>query len=148
MARRVDTTEYLDMVCGLLAEGRENVPVTIRGVSMRPFLRDGDMAYLSPIGSPLRSGDILLFQQKGGRYILHRLHRILPDGKLLMLGDSQLTPEVIENSQIRGRVSFLRLGEKTVKPGSITWWFYAHPWRILAPWRKQIGALRRIFKRT
>ena len=45
----LDTNQYLDAVCLMIREGRENVPVPIQGVSMRPFLRNADFAYLVPL---------------------------------------------------------------------------------------------------
>ena len=60
----LDTNQYLDAVCLMIREGRENVPVPIQGVSMRPFLRNGDFAYLVPLPPRLKRGDMVLFQRK------------------------------------------------------------------------------------
>lgn len=138
MARLVDTKEYLDMVCALLREGKENVCVPVKGVSMRPFLRDQDLVYLNRIRQPVKPGDILLFQRPNGQYILHRVYRIAPDGRYLMLGDSQSVLEPIASDQALAIVSFARIGGKEVRPGSVQWWIFAKPWRWLAPLRKQI----------
>lgn len=145
MAHLVNTKEYLDMVCGLLLEGKENVCVPVKGVSMRPFLRDQDLVYLNLIREPVKPGDILLFQRPNGQYILHRVYRIA-DGGFLMLGDSQRVLEPITSDQALAIVSFARIGGKEVRPGSVRWWFFAYPWRWMAPLRKQIGFVHRIVK--
>lgn len=147
MHRIVDTTEYLDTVCELLRDGKRDVPVPIKGVSMRPFLRDQDMAYLIPVEDPVRPGDILLFQRPDGRYILHRVHRLLGNGTYLMLGDSQRGTEIIGEDALRGKVSFVRIQDRNVAPGSFRWWFFAYPWRWLAPARGIIGRLHSLLKR-
>lgn len=143
----LDTEKYLDAVCRMLEEGRENVPVPIQGVSMRPFLRNGDFAYLVPLTPKVKKGDILLFQRKNNRYILHRVYKIKKDGSLLLLGDSQLEPEPVEREQLRAKVAFVRCGGEDCRPGSFRWWFFAGPWRIFAPWRPQFAKLLAMFRK-
>lgn len=138
MARSLDTKEYLDTVCQLLQEGKENVCVPVKGFSMRPFLHDGDLVYLNLLTGPAKVGDILLFQRPTGQYILHRVHRCLPEGDYLMLGDFQDVQERIAPGQIRAVVSFARIGDKLIRPGDAQWWLYSHPWRWLAPVRRPI----------
>lgn len=146
MPRTVDTKEYLDMVCSLLREGQREVPVPVKGVSMRPFLRDQDMVYLNPIRERVRPGDIVLYLRRNGQYILHRVYRANPDGSFLMLGDSQLEPEPVAADQLRAKVSFVRLGAKEVRPGSLHWWLFSHLWRWLAPVREPISRVRNLFR--
>ena len=143
----LDTEIYLDTVCRMLEEGCEAVPVPIRGVSMRPFLRDGDFAYLVSLPEKIRPGDILLFQRPNNRYVLHRVRKIKADGSLLLLGDSQLTPERVAGHQLRAKVSFVRCGGQDCRPGSFRWWFFAHPWRVFAGRRPQIAKLLALFRR-
>jgi signal peptidase I len=147
MERVVDTVAYLDLVCQLLSEGHTAVPVPVKGVSMRPFLRDGDRVFLDLPKTAIRKGDIVLFRRTNGQYILHRVHRICRDGSFFMLGDSQLIPEPVPAEKIRARVSFAIIGGKTVKPRSLHWWFFAYPWRALAPFRRQIGWVRGVFRK-
>lgn len=143
----LDTEKYLDAVCRMIEEGRENVPVPVKGVSMRPFLRNGDFAYLVPLPEKVRKGDILLFQRENSQYILHRVYKIKKDGSLLLLGDSQLTPEPVRKGQLRAKVSFVRCGGQDCRPGSFRWWFFAGPWLRLAGWRPQIAKLLALFRR-
>jgi signal peptidase I len=143
----LDTEKYLDAVCLMLSQGHENVPVPISGVSMRPFLRNGDFAYLAPLPEKIRKGDILLFRRSDGRYVLHRVYKTRKDGTYLMLGDSQLNPEPVDTSQLRGAVAFVRCGSQDCRPGSFRWWFFACPWLYLAPWRPQIARLLALFRK-
>lgn len=143
----LDTEAFLDAVCDMIEEGKANVPVPIRGISMRPFLYDGDYAYLSPLPDKVKKGDILLFQRENRQYVLHRVHKRPRGGRLILLGDSQVTPEPVAASQLRAKVSFVRRGGKDCRPGSFTWWFFAHPWRILAPWRPVMGKIRAPFRK-
>ena len=143
----LDTEKYLDAVCLMLSQGHENVPVPISGVSMRPFLRNGDFAYLAPLPEKIRKGDILLFRRSDGRYVLHRVYKIRKDGTYLMLGDSQLNPEPVDASQLRGAVAFVRCGGQDCRPGSFRWWFFACPWLYLAPRRPQIARLLALFRK-
>lgn len=143
----LDTEKYLDAVCLMLREGHENVPVPVQGISMRPFLRNADFAYLIPLPETIKKGDILLFQRKNNQYVLHRVYKIQKDAIILMLGDSQQMPEPVEWNQFRAKVSFVRCGAETCKPGSFRWWFFACPWRILAPWRPQVAKLLALFRK-
>lgn len=143
----LDTNKYLDAVCLMVREGQEHVPVPVKGVSMRPFLRNADFAYLVKLPQKLKRGDILLFQRSNGQYVLHRLYKIRENGHYLMLGDSQMMPEPVTQAQLRAKVSFVRIGTAVCRPGSFRWWFFAVPWLRLAPWRPQIAKLLSLFRK-
>ena len=141
----LDTNQYLDEVCRMIEEGRENVPVPIKGVSMRPFLRDGDFAYLVSLPGKLKRGEIILYQRHSGQYVLHRIYKVRKISSSLMLGDSQMVPEPVEDSQLRAKVAFVRCMGQECAPGSFKWWFFAVPWLRLAPWRPQIYKMLTLF---
>lgn len=143
----LDTEAYLNAVCRMIEEDRENVPVPVQGVSMRPFLRNGDFVYLCALPDKVKKGDILLFQRKNNQYVLHRVYKINKDGTYLLLGDSQLSPEPVRPEQLRAKVRFVRCGSQECRPGSFRWWFFACPWRVFAPWRPQIAKLLALFRK-
>jgi len=143
----LDTEKYLDAVCLMISQGHKNVPVPVKGVSMRPFLRNGDFAYLAPLPEKVKRGDILLFQRENKQYVLHRVYKIRRDGIILLLGDSQLTPEPVAAHQLRAKASFVRCGGEDCRPGSFRWWFFACPWLQLARWRPQIAKLLAVFRK-
>lgn len=134
----VDTKEYLDMVCRLLAEGKTRVPVPVAGSSMVPFLHPGDTVYLDLPGK-LKKGDIVLFTRPGGRYILHRIVKVHPDGSFTITGDAQTFPEPVAGAdRIKAVVTHAVCRGKPVKPGSFRWQFFATVWRWALPLRRQI----------
>lgn len=139
MAYIVDTQAFLDTVCQLLREGQRHVAIPVAGGSMVPFLHHGDTVYLDTPDSPLKKGDIVLYTRAGGRYVLHRIQRVLPDGGFVMVGDAQQELELIPNrSQIYARVTAVRHKGKLTGPGSFRWWLYRYVWLWLRPVRHRL----------
>lgn len=82
--------------------GRANLTVT--GCSMLPMLRQyRDSVTLAPISDQLKPGDIALFQREDGRYVLHRVISLTPEG-YRFCGDNQATPETVTQQQLVARV--------------------------------------------
>lgn len=135
----LDTQAFLDMVCGLLHDGQRHVAVPVAGNSMVPFLHDGDTVYLDLPDSPLKKGDIVLYTRVNGRYILHRIQKILPDGGFIMVGDAQQEREYLPSQDlIHARVTSARCRGKLTHPGTLRWWMYQHLWLWLLPVRYRI----------
>ena len=124
----VDTQEYLDMVCGLLARGETSVLVPVAGTSMTPFLRPGDVAYLKAVDAPPRRGDIVLYRRPGGQYVLHRIHTVREEGWYEVVGDAQLVREPVKHSQLRAVMTGAGHGGRHLGPGSLRWRFFATVW--------------------
>ena len=143
----LDTETYLNAVCRMIEEGQSNVPVPIRGDSMRPFLRSADFAYLTQLPEQVKKGDMILFRRLNGQYVLHRVYKILADGNYLLLGDSQMIPEPVHRDQFRALVTHVRAGAQLLTPKDLRWWFFAYPWRWLAPWRPQVTKLLALFRK-
>lgn len=144
MPHLLDTTEYLDTVCQLLADGQTQVTVPVTGGSMVPFLHSGDTAYLDPLPVTLKRGDIVLYRRANGDYVLHRICRIRSDGSFLIAGDAQQRLEILpDRSYLRGIVSAVRHGGKLLTPGSLRWQLYRHIWRWLLPLRHRLMALKK-----
>lgn len=144
--RTVDTQAYLNTVCQMLDQGQTGVPVPVAGTSMCPFLHHGDMVYLEPPGEKPAVGDILLFRRPSGEYILHRVVGMEPDGRIRMLGDSQLTREVISPDWIRGKVISVCRKGNLVGPEHRTWRLFQHLWVWLIPVRRPILALHGLWR--
>ena len=136
MSKTVNTKEYLNLTLSLLREGHTNVPVTVSGSSMVPFLRPGDTVYLNPVEELPRRGDIVLFTRPSGQYILHRVVKVNADGSYIMLGDAQTQRERIESAaSIHGIVvSALHKG-KLLTPKSFRWRIFATVWQWVVPLR-------------
>ena len=139
MALIVDTKEYLNTICGLLAEGKTDLPVPVTGNSMCPFLYPGDIVYLNRPAAP-RRGDIVLFTRADGSFVLHRIYRVNRDGTYLLLGDNQLLPEPVPGERIHAQVTSVRRKGKNLTQKSFRWWCYKHLWS--RPVRRVIGRLR------
>ena len=74
--RKVDTQTFLGAIKDMVREGHD-VPVTITGGSMTPFLVHGrDRVILSKISRPLKTGDMVLYQRESGQYVMHRIRYI------------------------------------------------------------------------
>lgn len=149
MAHVIDTAAYLDTVAELLKNGQRAVPVPVSGVSMRPFLREGDTVFLDPLPEKLRPGDIILFTRPTGQYVLHRIAAVRKDGTLLMQGDAQQWQETVNDpARVCGIVSGANRKGKLVSPKDTVWKFYAVSWRLASPVRPVIfrayGALKKI----
>lgn len=139
MPKVVDTKGYLDMVCELLRQGQAHVPVPVAGGSMVPFLHNGDTVYLDAPDSPLKKGDTVLYTRPDGRYILHRIVRVNPDGSFIMMGDAQQERERIESAgQIHGRVTSALHRGKRIGPGSLRWRFFETVWLWVIPFRHRL----------
>ena len=87
MALIVDTKEYLNTICQLLQEGKQDLPVPVTGNSMCPFLHPGDIVYLNRY-TELEKGDIVLVPTRDaaqGREVIrkvavaHENHRVDPE---------------------------------------------------------------------
>ena len=140
MALIVDTKEYLNTICQLLQEGKQDLPVPVTGNSMCPFLHPGDIVYLNRFAA-LKKGDIVLFTRPDGSFVLHRIYQIKKDGTYLILGDNQLLPEPVPAERIHAIVTSARIKEKVVTPKSLRWQCYAKLWS--RPVRRIIGKLHR-----
>ena len=147
MAKVLDTTAYLDTVCGLLREGQPHVPVTVAGVSMVPFFAPGDTVYLDLPDGPVRPGDVVLFRRFGKQYVLHRVVRILPDGSLELLGDAQVQPERVDPQQVCARATGLRRGQKHYGEKSLRWRFFRGPWRHIRRLRPYVNRLHDLLRK-
>lgn len=135
----VDTQAFLDVVCDLLHDGQLHVAVPVTGSSMVPFLHDGDTVHLDLPDSPLKKGDIVLYTRFNGRYILHRIQKILPDGGFVMVGDAQQDLEYLPHrDMIHARVTSAVHKGKLTHPGKPRWWLYQHVWLWLLPVRHRL----------
>ena len=116
------------------------VPVFISGNSMNPFLVNGrDIVYLKGFfEEELKTGKILLFKRNDNQLILHRLHSVLPDGMLQVVGDGQAKCEMIDKTQIIAVVSDIERKGKKCSADSFVWKTVNLFWRLLMPLRPYV----------
>jgi len=81
---------------------------------MSPFLRPGDTITImpsSPDSGKVGAGDILLFQSEEGRWLLHRVVRVVSTGRFLTKADAALRSDgELKPDQIRGKAREVERG--------------------------------------
>lgn len=145
----LDTAAYLDAAAQLIEQGKENIPVPVKGSSMKPFLSEGDTVYLVSASCDIRRGDIVLYRRANGRYVLHRVCSLEQDGSAEMLGDAQVSKETLpDRSSFVGLVSFcIRKGRKITR-NSLRWRVFAAVWLNVIPLRSKIMRAAGLFGRS
>lgn len=126
-----------------------SMPLVVTGKSMNPFLRDGqDTVWLGAcVESSFRRGKILLFRREDGRIILHRVRKVMPDGTLVMNGDSQYWCENIKKEQALAVVTYIEKNGKKTSCDSLKYKFRIEVWQLLKPLRPLIFRVQRKIKR-
>ncbi len=82
----------------------------VRGESMRPLLREGDevgVEWDPEPGKGVREGDLVVFRDPGGEWIVHRVVAA-PGGRVLTKGDASYRFEQVPDGEVWGRVVKLR----------------------------------------
>ena len=134
----VNTQEYVSMLRELTEQGRE-VNMLISGNSMSPFLMHGrDSIRLKKPDRKLRKGDMVFFQRKSGKFVMHRIIRVRKVG-FYLLGDSQQSSEIegpIEESQIFAMITSVCRKGRWIGPGNFWWKFFEHYWIRMIPFRR------------
>lgn len=130
----IDAEKNGGELSALLEEGGE-IFLRVTGTSMLPLLHPGRsvVKLVGCRGALQRRGDILLFRRtdssgESGSFVLHRLRRILPDGRLLMNGDAQSWCEVISPDSVIARVTEIIDGRFAMKTDGLLMRAYRLLW--------------------
>ena len=127
--------ELMPLVRERLAAGQKVRYLPFRGVSMLPMLRQGvDAVELAPLPERLKKYDLPVYQYPSGKYVMHRVVKVLPD-YYLCFGDNTYTPEHISRDQMVGVVSAFRRGEKRIEVTSFGYQLYCRFWHMIRPVR-------------
>lgn len=132
-ARMVDRLDFLRIMT--VAEDGSVIPLLVTGTSMLPFLLDRrSVVYLEKDRSyqPKR-GDIVLFLRPDGAWVLHRVVRLLPNGKLLINGDGQAWTETIMPQQIMARVVRICRRKRIFSTENVIYRVLSRMWMPLRP---------------
>ena len=81
-----------------------------RGTSMLPLIQEGrdTVTIIKPKGA-LKAGDIALYKRSNGKFVLHRVIKVL-ENEYLMCGDNQYVPEHgITDANVIAVVSKIRI---------------------------------------
>lgn len=89
-----------------LLEREGELTYTSEGYSMYPLINNGgDLLNIIKLDRPLKRGDVLLYKDRKGHYILHRLIKIKRDGSLILAGDNNSwKDEPIKEESALGRL--------------------------------------------
>jgi hypothetical protein len=142
--RELDTQEYVSMLKELVEEGHQ-VSLLISGSSMLPFLiHHRDTIYFQKPDRELKVGDMVFYRRSNGKYVMHRICRIRPEG-FYMVGDAQTEIEgPLNRDQIFGLVTAVNRKGRLLRPGDFWWEFFARVWPRIIPLR---GIISRIYSK-
>lgn len=135
----VNTMEYLSVVRELVKEGK-SVPVLVSGSSMTPFLIHArDMVLMSPIDRKLKKGDIVCFQRPDGRFVLHRIIYVKPEGYYIV-GDNQTDIEgPVPKDRIFALITRVKRKDEWLGPEDFRWKFFEKVWIRILPLRGPVS---------
>ncbi|MBN1893034.1 S24/S26 family peptidase [bacterium] len=146
--RRLSNFEQLELLRALTERGKK-LRTQVRGFSMAPFIRDGDIITVSAInGGALKVGDVVAFTQPdSGRLAVHRIvARKGPDW--FVRGDNSLAEDgIITNEQLVGCVTTVERDGRRIRFGlGSERWIIARLARhdLLQPMIKTIQMPRRL----
>ena len=138
-----------------LRESRGYASVT-KGSSMRPlFKTNRDVVILKRSDTEPRKYDVVLYKSGEGKYILHRIVKVLSD-EFIIRGDNTYIPERVAKDRILATLTeFNRKGKKH-KIDEIGYRMYSRFWNFIYPIRFLIfksfmlahGVYRKIFKKN
>ncbi len=133
--RVLDTREYVSTLRELTEQGRE-VSMVIAGNSMSPFLVHGrDSITFRKPDRPLKTGDMVFYQRDSGQFVMHRIHRVRPEGYDIV-GDAQREIEgPVRADQIFAVVTKVKRKGQWLEPGDFWWDFFARVWIRMVPLR-------------
>lgn len=145
--KKFSTHEILPYAEEIIKSGRKaRIPVS--GNSMRPFIVDNRDEVLITGIRYLKKGDIILFKNNRGEYILHRICCI-KNMKYRTIGDYCLKDDgVVEWSDIIGVVETLIRKGKTIDCDSYSWRLFSRLWLALLPIRKYLISSHIVFTRV
>ena len=121
---------------------------TPSGTSMLPMLAGGvDQAVIVALPGKAKKGDVLLYEDKDGQNVLHRIIKVKPDGYLLR-GDNRYYTEFVPFDRIIGILSSYFKGEKQIDcKKSLRYRLYTQRRMLFYPVRRAWhGVLRRILR--
>lgn len=125
------------------------MPLLVTGNSMRPFIRDGKhTVWLEACkDSDFKRGKILFFRRADGRFVLHRVRKVLSDGELVMNGDAQYWCENIKKEQAVAVVTYIEAKGKKISCNSLRYKIKIEIWQLLKPVRPYIFMANRKIKK-
>ena len=116
------------------------------GVSMVPLIREGkDVLIIEKCDAQkLKKYDVVLFKRENvkgrGEYVLHRILKVLPDGKYWIVGDNCTEGEIVKKNMILGILTGITRDKKATNLSGIKYRLYVSLW--CAPYHLRFLVLR------
>lgn len=150
--KKVKAADLFNLIDELLTKNL-SAWITVTGMSMYPFLREGiDKVELSRFKyEALKKGDIVLIKRETGAYVLHRI--IKKEASCFYItGDAQhLVEGPLYPQQLHAVVTRVNRGGRIIKCSNPILSFLASIWIFLLPFRSRIiyyyHKLRRYMRR-
>lgn len=123
-------SELAPVITDFLKQNKE-VIITGRGNSMRPLIRNrkDHLQIVAYKGEELAPGDVIFYRRDNGRYVIHRIVGVAPDGSFVLKGDCQTVAERgITRRHIIGRVTAVIRGGRVISFGDKGYLRYARFW--------------------
>lgn len=135
----ISTQELVPFFKEILQNGQK-VKFTVSGYSMLPWIvHNRDQVLVTGIiGRKLKPGDIIIFEDLRGAYILHRIYWRKADSYCTMGDNCRYTDEPIHTSQIIGVVEKIYRKGREINCDSLLWRFIFLLWRKMLPIRKYL----------
>ena len=145
------TDEEIIKEAAKLVEDGVSVTFPVKGRSMLPFIVGGRDSVILQKAGILKPGIVVLAEDETGRYVLHRILKISPDGsRITLMGDGNIRgTESCSSDRILARATHVVDPKGSKRPLESRWQlFLARLWRTLLPLRRYLLAiLRRIDKK-
>lgn len=129
-----------------LAMAGSNIALSIflNGDSMRPLIRrNTDRVTIIPLHRPVRPGDIVLFSDAKGRYVVHRVWKQNED-HVVTLGDHCIHPDrPLHIEQVWGLVTKVQRGHRTLPLDNAPARCLGRCWMLLLPLRACYTRMRK-----
>lgn len=120
------------------------IQICLAGESMRPLIRKGkDPVTILPLRRPPKRGDVVLFADSRGRYVVHRVWKV-GQGIVITLGDHCDAPDApLTQEQIWGLVTEVRRKGRRIPLDNAVGRLLGRLWMDLLPLRRRYYQYKR-----
>lgn len=127
-----------------LVKGGGECNLVVTGYSMVPTLKHkrDSVILVSPKKRRSKRGDIVLIKRNSGKYILHRVVKVVNNDHIIINGDSQMWGEVASTGQIIGVAKAIVRKNKQISCSNPIYRLYSSVWMLCRPFRGSIFKLR------
>ena len=131
---------------GQILQSGHKLRFMARGRSMQPFILDGDILQVVPIGKrQIKWGDVVLAEIGAGIILAHRVVGVKGrdrNWEYFIKGDACIFPDGwIGAKNILGRVVIVERGEKTINLSSFAHLVRFKSWALIKPWAPRLAWL-------